>query len=580
MKIGKIFFAYVNPLDTYDDTIHSVEDEDVFSLRISQSETEFARARVEIRNPSIGLLAPGRKQRVFISCEHGPDKKLLFAGRLVGFPLDIGENTVSVEFIAQPEDWFNTQQAFLQTLKVAPFYNPLFIPEEDRDKAEEILAARAALLHWDRMTGQVVLSDILQGSQFLDIGDEFFFDSLETEIGDPPVSRIVAEIEVQWLQLGVGEVNCGEPIRREFTNTITASPQINTLTPLAFEAGWNGVRIPRGYELVESQLTPVADAFGLIQENLRSGLALVSGMDYPTKTGATPATRQVSIPRVWYEGRLFLKAEYSQKRREIMHTVVTSETQNVSLSSDRTELLTARLQDPTALTQDEVLDVGKPSFFYEAGDLTSYGRDAVEHIVLQAMARLKKAARAVEIQFDCAAEKILELTCDYTVKINDPRIPGAEAIGKVVGYTILIDGDTGSQFGQVKIACCLGTAQDSIGSGDPIDETSYDNVTGGPIQSAVFYELAAIPDIEIPVDVEAMETDDEYLIEEVIVEHSGHSQNVGWIAQAQPDVWLQDRRTRVEVELKSMNPEPELYAEVEIDCSTLTLPRHINLEAE
>ena len=146
MAVGQIYFALVNSGEVFDDTIHNREDEEVFNLTISQTEGSFARADVEIRNPSQGLLAPTRPERVFISYQDGASVVLLFSGRIVGFPSDISDDVITLEYIAQPDDWEVQQEAFLQTLKTAPEYNELFIDADRRDEAEEILAGRSELL--------------------------------------------------------------------------------------------------------------------------------------------------------------------------------------------------------------------------------------------------------------------------------------------------------------------------------------------------------------------------------------------------------------------------------------------------
>ncbi len=580
--IGKIFFAYVDDLEVFDPDVHNREDEDIFNLEISQNEGEFTTAKFEMKNPRQGLLNPARKKRIFISCDQDGDVILLFSGRIQAFPISFASETIDVDAIGQPVDWYATQNSFVQSLKVAPYYNQLFLDLDRRDEHAEILSTYPAFLHWNRITGSLSLSDILEGQTLLDIGPNFIFDSLETEVGDPPVNSIIASIEVQWNQVGLGLVDCGEPIRQAFVNSAIGIPKINTLTPLALESGWKGARTPSGYSVVESFLNPIADGDGLTQPDLRSGLATVSGVDYPTKTGATPPSRQVSIPRVWYEGRLKLQAEYQQKRQEFAFMEVNVETQNISLTSDQQEILSLRLQDPTLTDNGSILDVGNPSFFYDipGGVLTSYGEDAIEYIILRCQARLKKAARVIEVQFDCPLEDVIDLTCDHSIRITDDRLPAGSLRGKVIGYTFTISGDSGATNARIKIGSCVGTGNDSVGTGNPVGFSEYENEFGSsPMDSQTFYEIDGTPVIDVPVDVNQMETDQEYLVQGVTVLNDGENQNIGWVGSATPDVYLQANRTSVEVELKSMNPDSVLTGQIDILCSLMTLPKHIDLEA-
>lgn len=591
MPVGQIYFALVDPLDVFDDQVHNVEDEDVFGLSISQSEGSFARAQVEIKNPSEGLLSPNRKERCFISYQDGASVVLLFSGRITGFPNDIGGDTIQLEYIAQPEDWETLQEALLTSLKVAPEYNELFIASDRRDDAAEILAGRSELLYWTRDNLAVSTSDILEGSQFLDLGENIFYDSVHTDIGDPPVTQINLNIEAQWEQIGTGTVNAGEAIRQEFTNSILATPQINTLTPLAFEDGWRGVRIPRGYTVEESSLVPEPNNFGseqLTPANLRSPTATVTGADFPTKLGNTPPSRTVTVPRVWYKGTLVLQAEYQQKRRENATAAVLADTQDFSLKGNKQEDLNLRIQNPTEVEQGQVHNPKLPSFFYDKDNttLTTVGRGCIEHGIKRAMARLKKASRLIETTFEADLDEVISITVDHTLRIVDNRLPGGSMRGKVIGYEFVIDGDTGHQSSKVTIAGAIGQGADSAGNSTPteveIGQRSYENEVGTtPMSSSVIYDLITLPTIDEPIDVAQMEADDSYLIDNTTVTNDGESQAAIFNndpPQSRPDLALQVG-TGVTIDLKTLNPSPELFKEIQIATFPFGLPRQIDLEA-
>lgn len=586
MAIGKIYFAMVDAGEAFDPNVHNREDEDVFALDITQTEGEFARAEVEIRNPRQGLLSPARKKRVFISRDVDGTAELMFSGRIVGYPVDIAQETITLEYIAQPEGWESIQQAFLDSLKVSPYYNILFISEDRRDELDQILAARSALLHWDRKTGNITLSDIIEGNEFVDLGPEVIFDTVRTQIGDPPLQRVNVSIEAQWEQLGYGIVNCEPQIRAAFINTSIVEPQINTLTPEAFEDAWQGARIPSGYALRESKLYPVANSFGLEQAHLRSGLATVEAVDFPRASGDTTGQRQVSVPRVWYEGVFQLQASYEQKRREIFSATVEAATQDFALKGDSSEDISIRLQTPTAIAQNEVLAVGKPSFYYDKHtlDLTTYGREVVEHALLRARARLVKASRAVEVRFSTSVEDVIDITCDHSIRFEDDRLPGGSIRGKVLSYILSWDGDSGQQIAQITIGSCIGTGADSVGSGSltevELNATDYPSEHGNtPTHSALFYDMLTPPTLEEPVDVELMESNEEYLIDAVHVYNHGEDQNTNFVGTNRPDIYLESSATAIDIDLKTMKPEAELLMELGIDTYHLTLPRQVDLEA-
>ena len=90
-------FAWVDGGDAFVDRV----DEDVFAFELSHLEGEFATLNVEIRNPRVGLLKPGRKRW----CWLGKDGVALFHGRLVGIPTNIREEVVTLNFVARPSDF-------------------------------------------------------------------------------------------------------------------------------------------------------------------------------------------------------------------------------------------------------------------------------------------------------------------------------------------------------------------------------------------------------------------------------------------------------------------------------------------
>lgn len=584
MGVGKIFFAMVDDGDVFNPAIHCVEDYEVFRLAISQREGEFALASLDVLNPRQGLLDPSRKTRIFISCEKTPetpgDIVLLFSGHILAFPANTADEIITIQYIAQPEDWVDVQQNFVESLKVSPYYNPLFIAEENRNDTHEILSARSSLLHWNRATNAISLSDYIQGQEFIDLGGEFFEDTIQTDIGDPPINRVDLNIEAQWYQIGVGTVNVGEAIRQGFTNPITAQPEINTLTPKTFEQAWAGVNIPSGYTLVESNLYSVANSFGLTGSNLRSGNANVLGSSYLTSKGfALPGTRECNVPRVWYRGKLILLGEYRQKRREVASASIRSIVQDYSLQGENVEELNLRIQDPVAIVNGAVLHPSEPSFFLETAldQFSSYGEGAIEYGLLRARARLIKGARAVDVSFSAPVDGLLDISCDHSLRVSDERLPGENVRGKVSSYSLVFSDK--DQFVSVTISCCIGTGEDVFYSPSTkaIEQVEYfTEPSQDEMETAISYKFDS-ENIPVPIDVQQMESDDQYLVDDLFLYNHGEQQNDGFMASSTPDLYLQNNKTAVYVNLKSMNPAPELSGEVEIFVDDFTLPAHIDL---
>lgn len=578
MGVQKLYFAMVDAGDTFNPAIHNVEDMEVFDLKISQSEGEFAKAVLEIKNPGIGLLSPVRKQYIFISCDFEGNVVPLFFGRVSGFPTGFFLETITLEYIAQPSNWIATQEAFLETLKVAPYYNVLFSSVDKRSDPSEILASRNALLHWDRFpNGGISLSDIVQGSSTIDLGQNIFFDSLKTTIASTPLDHINGSIEVQWTQNGVGEVDAGFAITQAFTGH-----KINTLTPIAFEAAWKGVTIPSGYIVKQSALNPIIS--GIPSSSLKSPSVVVSSTFFPTKDGGVGVTtRSVSVPRVWYTGILKLTASYSQKRRELLSFTLSATTQQFSLSTSNFEAQDYKLQDPTASSQGTILNPNQPTFFYDHTThiLTAYGQAAIENALLRARARLVKAARIVEVGFETEINSldILNITCDKSIHIEHDKLPSGKMRGKVIGYELHFSDI--EQLASITLGSMIGTGFNSLGSGTILQPKLYDNELTGSLtsnnNSAVIYSLGSTPSINVPIDVATMQSSSSYCIVSTVVLNDGTYQNAHFADTSRPDTFLNSNGTGATINLKSMNPTPEELIAFSLVTQPLTLPQHIDL---
>jgi hypothetical protein len=82
------------------------------------------------------------------------------------------------------------------------------------------------------------------------------------------------------------------------------------------------------------------------------------------------------------------------------------------------------------------------------------GLRSVEYLIMKARAALRMRARCVKIGFDCPMHLVADISCRWSAKINDSRIPGGSATGKVTSYSMSMQG--GSMLGHVEIGCSVG----------------------------------------------------------------------------------------------------------------------------
>lgn len=215
----RFYFAWVTPEETAWDEAFAREDEAVFSVSLQHSESDFPSLEIEVINPRIGLLAPARKQWVWLSyrTEAGVLTPL-FHGRLVGVPQEMLENVVKLVFVARPLDYETQKGALAEALRVAPYYDPAWLNEEERADPDRVLEGRSALWHIDRVTNAVTISDIITGEDGqLDYDeDEVIRDSVATSFSASPASRCVVTAAVTWQQAGSGTINITRMVRQAF----------------------------------------------------------------------------------------------------------------------------------------------------------------------------------------------------------------------------------------------------------------------------------------------------------------------------------------------------------------------------
>jgi hypothetical protein len=190
--------------------------DDVFSFDMTHNEGDFASLDVEVLNPHVGLLSGP----VDATLQWDPDGSGfvdVFTGRLVGVPQDMQNEIVKLTFLARPDDYDDQKTALAETLKVAPFWDPIFIDPQRVADPDVVLEARTQHWHIDRVDGTVTVSDILEGEDgVIDLGDSFFYDSLKVSYTNPPLTTVNMKCELSWKQTGSGSVDLSSALEEAF----------------------------------------------------------------------------------------------------------------------------------------------------------------------------------------------------------------------------------------------------------------------------------------------------------------------------------------------------------------------------
>lgn len=227
-------FAWCGPDEAFDEEVHLVEDETIFAFDIAHQEGQIPVLTIDIINPHIGLLAPGRAQWAWLSYQTSAEIVPLFYGRLVALPTNLLGEVVTLQFIARPNDYLAQKQAIANGLMVKPYHDPIWIDPTKLTDPDTVLETYTMMWHVDRTTHAVSISSIIFGE---DGTEEFnfedaFYDSVSISFAQSPQTQVVFDGTVQWTQTGTG---------------VIAMPDVSL-------SAWNGDQIVRDWPKPGDQL--------------------------------------------------------------------------------------------------------------------------------------------------------------------------------------------------------------------------------------------------------------------------------------------------------------------------------------
>jgi hypothetical protein len=508
--ISPFYFAWVDVGDTTFGPEHFVIDEEIISFKLEHNEGDFASLIIDVRNPRIGPLAPGRPVWAWFSWENDTDVIPLFFGRLVGVPTNILSEVITYTLIARPVNYPELKEALAASLRVLPFYDPLFVDAAHQDDPDVVLEGYTKVYHVDRVTHDVSVSDVLVGEDGVVVFDQSTvpYDSVDITMEAMPLSKVTVKGSVPWSQtFPQQEIKVG-PFK--FTTADGAGAASN----------WpkQGDTVAGGYVVLSSNATgstPMGrldykysytnredkhDDGDLLTYNesfstpigtqpLLFGKVVSDDLQYqpPDKATGTGMSRQESVQRVGilfgeFRGEATLGISQTQDRADNIAITVESDLQPV-------------LRDPEEPGDSEIIELNANDAAAEdcsASPITSpielplrsqyaptdRGLQSIQYMIARARSRLVVSSRAIKISFSCAFHAAVDLSCRKNAVLSDGRIPGETAIGKVVRYSLEGNGNTGAFFGSVDMACAIGLGNaitTSPGTADYVDPDYVDD---------------------------------------------------------------------------------------------------------
>jgi len=184
------------------------------------------------------------------------------------------------------------------------------------------------------------------------------------------------------------------------------------------------------------------------------------------------ASTQHAVPFNQVEPKLSAAYDSNRKCIEAVSFVLTADMQPILTEPGedealRVDLRSVNLSEPLGEgtgAEIPIGDTGRRSYI-----TTDRGQQSLQYMIAVARAHLRKKARAVEITVAPHIGRFPEITLRKSVTVNDPRIPDGEAFGKIISYSLGLDGDNGKLAAMLKLGCPIGRGGTvTTVDGDPV----------------------------------------------------------------------------------------------------------------
>jgi hypothetical protein len=505
--IGPIFFAWVDPEETTFGPEHMRCDEQIVRFNRELAENSFGKVMIDIRNPREGPLAPGRKVWAWLAWDSGAGVKELLFGQLVAVPTNLLNEVITFVLIARPRDWVDQRDALADSLRILPYYDEIFVDAAYQDDPDVVLDGYSAVYHAHHTTHVVTISDFLVGEAGLITFDEskVVRPSVNISVDRAPLRAVTVNGEIPWTQQSSAVINFGTKHFSSYTGesllsgwpktgdslaggyyVISASAIDDTGLGSIEPISWNVTYTNRQEKHRDGDLMSFNETFsGPSNYGPKGGTTLSEyseGVVGDPATG-TPASfsfhrTALAVPRWGVTTTLVLGVDANRDRKENVSLTVTSDLQAV-------------LQDPDDESTVETIDLPAVDVAKECDTSgaviedtsrseyisTDRGLQSIEYMIMRARAKLILGSRVVKVKWDCSFADAVDVTTRHNARIFDPRLPGGEAVGKVISTSLRRDGGSGEFRGTIEIACAVGHGNaitTSAGTPDYVDADALD----------------------------------------------------------------------------------------------------------
>lgn len=513
---SRICNAWVGSIDTvFDPAVHGRTDLRATQYSFTQQEGGVLKLTVTCENLGIGIMAPGRDQYLLVSwADEGENLRLAFRGVANSMPANLAENLITLDFLAQPDDFDEKLLAFARTLVARPYVDELISGSiADITDPAVVLEARSELFHIDPVTHEITLSDIIDYDRLVDLGPHYVRDSMAPALIMPPVREASLNIVGEWTQEAEGEVDIASRVNSgagpNGRPTLTDVSSIGESGDLD-NSGWTVGDVVQADSTSRFTSRKYLDGrYEIVLHQRRRGFDGQGNPYYDswvrTRYGQMPLAmwhyRAVEFPMAY---------SYRQPRREILKVTATADVQDVrafgfeeeelddislnSLTEDATtpaweedtdylagdkvifrdkawKCQSAHTSGPTfqgllSEWQDYPVNLLKPYMYrwvQTTKDValkekrsfsffeTDRGRQVAEHGLLRVRAFLRKRLRAISVTFRARWEDLHHITLRDGVRIQHHFFPGGWVQGKVIAFTKVWSGEGRVRYVEVTI---------------------------------------------------------------------------------------------------------------------------------
>lgn len=494
----KLFFDWCESLS--EEKTNWRGDEHIVSLQIFQKEMSFASAKIKFVATKNQM-----KKYAKIALKQGDKFHVLFAGRIIGFPVGFNSSTVQIEMIAEPENHQQQLNNFIENQSKQDLHNTynelinidnLFYSDSDLKNPTTLLEGGNQIFFWNANTGKMSLSNIAKGRRVIEITpDKILQNSIKVRLAREPYSAINVSVNVNWIKHQHIAIDVLPLIAQHFRE-----PYINSFTDIKAD-----------FAKIDNC------SFCNIREVNPNTLGCLT--DYPLKSNDFLIDgKKYNFKRFYYDGniifnlnyskRLFETANFSVKTnqkhnnikqlhfvlndiqlpkkyphwRAYFHYYIDDIVQNnghvwkCTSSHHAQRDFNAEKWNKIAKIPDALSDDSCNSFFE-----TQRGKNALKYAAQKALALLNYSQRYMEVEFKVLFRDFFDISVDDEIILKNASDYCKEIRGKVIRTQIIAT--TKQNFVQITIGC---------GS---IDNSSWDKIKNWDPEICVKNENISIDDV-------------------------------------------------------------------------------------